>query len=297
MNTAELDEGELEYSAADRWIESRLDHATEAVHKHLGNYRLDLAAQALYEFTWHEFCDWYLELSKPVLQSDAASAAERRATRRTLIDTLEALLCLLHPIMPFITEEIWLQVAPVAGIDGETIMLRRFPETGGTGASPEAVADIEWVREFILGIRQIRGEMDVPPGKPVPVLMDGASDDDRRRAGRYAHLLARVGRIESVTTLEPGETAPPSATALLGDLTLQVPMKGLIDLDAERKRLEKQIGKLRSERAQSNAKLDNERFVNNAPAAVVQQERDRLADFDRQLDQLNERLTRLDALD
>ena len=297
MNTGNLDDGELEYSAADRWIQSRLDHTTEAVHRHFGNYRLDLAAQALYEFTWHEFCDWYLELSKPVLQSDAASAAERRATQRTLIDTLEALLCLLHPIMPFITEEIWLQVAPVAGIDGETIMLRRFPEADGTATPPEAVADIEWVREFILGIRQIRGEMDVSPGKPVPVLMDGASGDDRRRASRYAHLLARVGRIESVTALEPGDKAPASATALLGDLTLQVPMKGLIDVDAERKRLEKQIGKLRSEQTQSNAKLDNERFVNNAPAAVVQQERDRLAEFDRQLDQLGERLARLDALD
>ncbi|MEM8815266.1 MAG: valine--tRNA ligase [Pseudomonadota bacterium] len=302
MNTADVEDSgaraeDADYSAADLWIKARLDSATRAVHQHFGNYRLDLAAQALYEFTWHEFCDWYLELSKPVLQSDAASDGEKRATRRTLIDTLESLLCLLHPIMPFITEEIWQQVAPVAGVDGDTIMLRSFPEPSATNGAADAVADIEWVRSFILGVRQIRGEMDVPPGKPVPVILDGAGPDDRQRAERYARLLARVGRIESVTILEQGAEAPASATALLNQLTLLVPMKGLIDVDAERQRLNKQIDKLKAERSRSETKLGNPRFVNNAPAAVVEQERERLADFDRQLEQLSEQLGRLDALD
>ncbi len=296
MNTTELDDGDLEYGAADLWIRSRLDHATREVRQHFENYRFDLASQAIYEFTWHEFCDWYLELSKPVLQSEAASDAAKRATRRTLIDTLESLLCLLHPIMPFITEEIWQQVAPVAGIDGDTIMLRQFPEPLAESVPESAVADIEWVRGFILGVRQIRGEMDISPGKPVPVLLAGAGAEDKRRARDCGLLLERVGRVESVTVLDDGEEAPASATALLDELTLLVPMKGLIDVDAERARLAKQVDKLDVELKRSKGKLGNENFVNNAPPAVVTQERERLADFERQLEQLAEQRARLDAL-
>jgi valyl-tRNA synthetase len=296
MNTETLDDGPMEASAADNWIRSRLDHATREIHQHFASYRLDLAGQALYEFTWHEFCDWYLELSKPVLQSDESSDAAKRATRRTLIDTLEALLCLLHPIMPFITEEIWQQVAPIAGIEGDTIMKRPFPTPAAADTDGDAVDDIEWVRRFILGVRQIRGEMDISPGKALPVLLQSANEADRRRAKDHLALLQRVGRIESIAILETANDAPPAATALLDSLKLLVPLRGLIDVDAERARLDKQVQKLEAEHRKSSGKLGNQKFVNNAPAEVVSQERDRLADFERQLGQLAEQRERLDLI-
>ncbi len=294
MNVESLDEGDVEYSAADRWIKTRLSQAVGKVHEHFNGYRLDLASQAMYEFTWHEFCDWYLELSKPVLQSDSASEALKRGTRKTLIETLETLLRLIHPIMPFVTEEIWRQVAPIAGVDGETIMLQPFPNADAE-VDEVAAADIDWVRKFILGIRQIRGEMDISPGKPLPVLLKGATKEDRRKAREHLPLLQRVGRVETVEILDD-EEAPTSATALLDDLRLLVPMKGLIDVDAERARLSKQLDKVRGELAKATAKLSNEKFVNNAPPAVVSQERDRASDFQRQIDQLTEQVKKLAEL-
>jgi len=296
MNTEALDDGDVEFSAADRWIRAKLDQTTRAMQRHFSSYRLDLAAQAIYEFTWHEYCDWYLELSKPVLQSDEASAALQRGTRRTLIETLEAILRLLHPLMPFITEEIWEQVAERAGIAGDSIMLRAYPEPDDSAADDEAIADIEWVKQFILGIRQIRGEMDISPGKPLPVLLQQAGADDCERASRLAMLLQRVGRAESIDVLDDSSEPPPAAMALLGDMRLLVPMKGLIDVDAERARLDKQMEKTRAELAKANGKLSNENFVNNAPEAVVIQERQRVAEFEKTITQLTEQLQKLDAL-
>ena len=297
MNTENLDDGDVELSAADRWICTRFNETVVSVHQHFASYRLDLVSQALYEFTWHEFCDWYLELSKPVLQSDETSAAQKRGTRRTLITTLEALLRLMHPLMPFITEEIWLQVAPRAGVAGPTIMQQPFPEADSDAQDTGAVADVEWVKDFIMGIRQIRGEMDISPGKVLPVILQHASDEDQRRASDHAALLARVGRVASISILGDGEQAPASATALHGDMQLLVPMKGLIDVEAERARLDKQRGKVEADLAKTQAKLANDKFVNNAPAAVVDQERERATDFAKQLAQLAEQLVKLDDLD
>jgi valyl-tRNA synthetase len=296
MNTESLDDGDIELSAADRWIAARLDETVTAVHDHFKSYRLDLAAQTMYEFTWHEFCDWYLELSKPVLQTEKASAASQRGTRKTLIDVLEAILRLIHPFMPFITEEIWQQVVERAGIEGETIMLRPYPDASDSVPDTEAVNDIEWVKQFILGIRQIRGEMDISPGRKLPVLLQGASDTDQQRATIHAKLIQVVGRVESVTVLADGQPPPAAATALLGDLRLLVPMKGLIDVDAERTRLEKRMHKVRDDLARTNGKLGNEKFVNNAPAHVVTQERERAADFERTITQLAEQLEKLREL-
>ncbi|NND46707.1 MAG: valine--tRNA ligase [Woeseiaceae bacterium] len=295
MNTESLDQGEIEQSAADRWILARLDVAIGDVHQQFASYRLDLAAKAMYEFTWYDFCDWYLELSKPVLQSEQASAALKRGTRQTLINVLETLLRLLHPLMPFITEEIWQQVAPRAGIDGDSIMLQSYPQADGK-VDPAAVDDIEWVKRFILGIRQIRGEMDISPGKALPVILQHASTSDQRRIDEHALLLQRVGRVESVVMLDEHEQPPAAATALLDDLRLLVPMKGLIDVTAERARLDKQMGKVRADLAKSEGKLGNEKFVNNAPAAVVTQEQERVADFKKTLSQLAEQLEKLDEL-
>ena len=296
MNTEDMSSGASEFSTADRWIRARLDHTVTAVHQHFADYRLDLAAQAIYEFTWHEFCDWYLELSKPVLQSDDASAESKRGTQATLIEVLEALLRVMHPLMPFITEEIWQQVAPRAGLDTDTIMLRPFPEPNADAQDDAAVADIEWVRHFILGIRQIRGEMDISPGKPLPVLLQDASEVDQSRATTYAHLLARVGRVESVTVLGAGEQPPASATALLGDMRLLVPMKGVIDVDAERARLLKQQEKLQIELTRGLGKLKNASFVNNAPADVVTKERQRAAEVEKTIEQLAEQIAKLEEL-
>ena len=299
MNTESLDTGnagEPKFSSADRWIRSRFNSTTADMHQHLKVYRLDLALQSAYEFTWHEFCDWYLELSKPVLQSDEASDAEKRGTRQTLIEVLEATLRLLHPLMPFVTEEIWQTVAPRANVEADTIMLRPYPEVTDDDHDAEADADIEWVKQFILGIRQIRGEMDISPGKPLPVILQGASESDRQRANTQALLLKRVGRVESITELGDNAEPPAAATALLGDMRMLVPMKGLIDVDAERARLNKQLDKVKTDLSKSNGKLANEKFVNNAPAEVVTQEQERVADFERAIAQLSEQLMKLDEL-
>ena len=296
MNTETLDSGDTELSAADRWIRTRFDDTVRSVNQHFESYRLDLAAQAIYEFTWHEYCDWYIELSKAVLQSESASDAQKRGARQTLVGILEALLRLTHPIMPFITEEIWQQVAPRAGRDGDTIMLEPYPLADDAVRDDDAVADIRWVCDFVLGIRQIRGEMDISPGKALPVILDNASERDRDLADRHRVLLQRVGRVESVDVLASGSEPPASATALLGETRLLVPMKGLIDVDAERARLEKQVTRVRADLAKAEAKLGNEKFVNNAPPAVVTQERDRKADFEQQLEALSEQLGKLDKL-
>ncbi len=296
MNTEQIDDGDIELSAADHWIHARLDHVVTAVHEHLGAYRLDLAAQAMYEFTWHEFCDWYLELSKPVLQSDDASAALQRGTRQTLINVLESLLRLLHPFMPFITEEIWQQVAPRAGIDADTIMLRPYPVAGDGAGQDAAVADIEWVRKFILGVRQIRGEMDISPGKLLPVILQNSDAADAARADTYLNLLQRLGRVESVAILKDDQEPPTAATALLGDMRLLVPMKGLIDVDAERSRLEKRIQRVKTDLERTRGKLDNENFVNNAPSEVVAKEQQRAVEFANTITQLAEQLEKLAEL-
>ncbi|MEX2496752.1 MAG: class I tRNA ligase family protein, partial [Woeseia sp.] len=296
MSTEEVSPGEASLSPADRWIRSRLQRTTNAVHEHFAGYRLDLAAQALYDFTWHEFCDWYLELSKPVLQSGESDASSVRGAQKTLVEVLETLLRLLHPLMPFITEEIWLEVAERAGKSGETVMLQPYPPGGSQWQDVDAEGEMDWVRQFILGVRQIRGEMNISPGKPLPVLLQQASEQDRTLAERHRHLLSRVGRIESIRVLDAEEAIPPSATALLGNMRLLVPMKGAIDVDAERLRLMKQQEKLSADLRRSRQKLDNSNFVNNAPADVVSKESDRAAELRRQIGQLEEQLAKLDAL-
>ncbi len=296
QNTEELSDGDAEFSAADRWIQSRFDRTVEAVHSGFANYRLDLASQAMYEFTWHEFCDWYLELSKPILQSDTSTDAQKRGTRRVLIETLESLLRLIHPLMPFITEEIWQEVGPRAGLEGETIMLQPYPAVAESSRDVEAEAEMDWVKKFILGVRQIRGEMDIKPGIELPVLLQGANDIDRARAERHAALLSRVGRVESVQVLEANDSAPDAATALLDDMRLLVPMAGLIDVDAERQRLTKLQDKVAADLKKAEGKLSNPNFVNNAPEAVVTQERERVTEFKKQLAQIREQLKKLDTI-
>jgi valyl-tRNA synthetase len=292
----DLGPGEERPSLADRWVRSRLEAALEATRAGFAAYRFDLASQALYEFTWYEFCDWYLELSKAVLQSDGATAAERRATRRTLVAVLEALLRALHPLMPFITEEIWQRVGPLAGRSGPSIMLEPWPVADAAARDPAIEAEMRWIMEFVLAVRRIRGEMDIAPSRRFDVLLAQASASDLGRLARGRHWLERLANLGALRALGSGETEPESAVALLGEMRILVPMAGLIDVAAEAARLEKRITRLRQDLAKTEAKLGNPSFVANAPATVVAQERARVAEFGGELAGLEAQLARVRRL-
>jgi len=281
-------------SLPDRWILSRLSRTLETVEQQLASYRFDLAARALYEFTWNEYCDWYLELTKPLLQNQGADPAEQAGTRRTLITVLEALLRALHPLMPFITEEVWQKVAPLAGACGDSIMLQRWPEPSLFALDSAAEQELGWLQAFTLGIRQIRGEMDIAPGKRFGVLLQDASEEDRMLLDRHRLYLMELARLDDIRLLAPGSTAPASATALLGGTRLLVPLAGLIDIDAELGRLQKNRHKLAADLERVGSKLATDSFVNNAPAAVVAREREREEALRRDLARLDEQLRSLE---
>jgi valyl-tRNA synthetase len=288
--------GEIELSAADRWIRSRLQTTIAAVDEAIRGYRFDHAAQAIYELTWNTFCDWYLELSKPVLTGAAASDAAKRGTRLTLVRTLETLLRLAHPVIPFITEEIWHKVAPLAGIEGDTIMLQPYPAADVSLADPEAEAEMNWVMQIILGVRRIKGEMNIPPGKPLPVLLEHASEQDLAWLAASRPYLDFLARTESVTVLAEGEPVPESAIALVGDMKVLIPMAGLIDKEAELARLAKEMGRLEADLQRTEKKLGNPSFVEKAPPAVVQKERDKIAELQAALAKLAGQEAKIRAL-
>jgi valyl-tRNA synthetase len=300
MNTEEQDcgqaGGECELSAADRWILSRLENAIAQVHEGFANYRLDNAAQAIYEFTWNEYCDWYLELSKPVLNNIESTDAAKRGTRRTLVQVLETLLRLAHPLMPFITEEIWQRVAPLAGVSGDTVMLQTYPQSDASRSDAQAAADMDWVMQFILGVRKIRSGYDIKPGQPLPVLLEDASQQDRDRLSTNEHYIKFLARTEIITVLEPGTTPPESATALVGTMKILIPMAGLIDKDAELARLDKEIAKREQEVQRIEAKLGNSAFVDKAPTEVVEKERAKVEDVKAALGSLREQRGKIAAL-
>ncbi|MEJ2629769.1 MAG: valine--tRNA ligase [Acidihalobacter sp.] len=301
MNTEGEDTGRDEQapvnlSLADRWVISRLQRVEAEVAGHFQGYRFDLLARALYDFTWHTYCDWYLELAKTVLTDDSASDESKRGTRRTLVRVLETLLRLLHPVMPYITEEIWQSVAPLAAREGETILLQPYPEADQTRIDAEAEQEMEWAQSFILGVRRIRAEMDIAPGKPLPVLLDGYSEEDRRRCDANRRFLDGLARLENIDYLMDGQTAPEAATALVGEMRVLIPLAGLIDKEAELERLGREISKLETNLDRCRAKLANANFVERAPAEVVEQERGRVTDMEGSLARLHEQRTRISAL-
>jgi len=288
--------GEVALGVADRWIVSRLHDTIGTVRTAIEEYRFDHAWQAVYDFTWHEYCDWYLELAKPMLQDEAADAAVLRGAHRTLVEVLATLLRVAHPMIPFVTEAIWQRVAPLAGREGETIMLEPYPEADPARADPESTAEIEWVKGFVRGVRQIRGEANIPPSRQVPVLVQHGTDGDRRRLEAHRPYLERLARIDSVTWLEPGAETPASATSLLGEMKLLVPLAGLIDVASESARLAKDLDHRRRELERSERKLANSRFVERAPAEVVARERARVAELKAAVAKLEEQHQRLQGL-
>ena len=283
----------VELSLADRWIISKLQETTAEVTRAVANYRFDMASQALYEFIWNEYCDWYLELSKSVLWDDDASHEAKRGTRQTLIRVLEIWLRMLHPMMPFITEEIWQSVGPLAGKLGPTIMLQPYPEPNEHDIDLRANEDIEWLKVVIEGVRNIRGEMNIPPGKELSVLLRKGDENDRLRLSKNSQYLRKLAKISHIDWLAADDAVPLAATALAGELEILVPMAGLIDKDAEINRLNREIGKLESDQTRLQGKLNNAAFVDKAPAAVVAKEKGKMHTQRQALETLREQLQRI----
>ncbi len=288
---------DYELSVADRWIISKLQLAEKQVADALDTYRLDLATQAIYEFVWNEYCDWYLELSKPILfDKSEGSEAYKKGTRRTLIRVLETILRLSHPLMPFITEEIWQKIKPLAGVAGETIMHVRYPIADDSKIDQQALKDVEWLQAVILGVRNIRGEMNISPAKDLNVLFKNGSADDQQRLQANQQFLKKLASLESVTWLNAGDAEPMSATALVGQMEILVPMAGIIDKDAEIARLTKESNKLQQDIERTEAKLGNAAFVEKAPAEVVENERKRVNENKIAVEKLREQIQKISAL-
>lgn len=286
----------VELSSVDRWIISQLQRTEAEVTRQLDAFRFDLATQALYEFVWDEYCAWYLELVKPVLWDENASLERQRGTRRTLARVLEVVLRLAHPFMPFITEEIWQRLKAPAGVQGETLMLQPWPVANEARIDAAAEGDIEWVKALMLGVRQIRGEMKISMAKRIDIIVANASAEDQRRLADFEPLLNMLAKLESVRVLAAGEEAPMSATTLVGEMEVLVPMAGLIDKDAELARLDKEIGRLEGEVKRVGGKLGNEGFVAKAPAEVLEKERAKLAEAEQALAKLVDQRQRIATL-
>ncbi|WP_281561407.1 valine--tRNA ligase [Thalassomonas sp. RHCl1] len=304
MNTEEQDcgrtGGDMELSLADRWITGQFQQTIKTVHEAFENFRFDQASQALYEFTWNQFCDWYLELTKPVLFN--GSEAQQRGTRHTLVNILEQLLRLMHPIMPYITETIWQRVMPLtdfaekAAKGTDSIMIQSFPQFDAALCDQTAIDDLEWVKQFIVAIRNIRGEMDISPSKPLPVFLKNVDADDQRRLDENKPFLSALAKLDSIEVLASDDNGPASATAVIGAMTVMIPMAGNIDKDAELARLSKAIEKLTKDVERVRGKLSNENFVSKAPEAVINKEKEKLADAESTLAKMLEQKEQIAAM-
>ncbi len=288
--------GAIELNAADRWIVSRLNEVTAEVQAGFRDYRFDLAAQAAYSFVWREYCDWYLELSKVVLTDANATAEQKRGTRHTLVNVLETLLRLLHPLMPFITEEIWQRVEPLAGKSGKTIMREPYPQADAARVDAAASGEIAWVMVVISAIRTTRTERDIAPSKLLPVLLADGGEQEHAWMQRNGHYLKQMARTESLRWLTKGEATPESAMQLVGNMKVLIPLGAFINKQEELTRIRKEIEKFEKELAKAKAKLANQDFVARAPAQVVEQEKGRVAEFEAALAKLSAQCSQVEAL-
>ncbi|WP_427833847.1 valine--tRNA ligase [Actinobacillus pleuropneumoniae] len=280
----DLSAGEVEYSLADRWIESKFNRTVGEFREALSQYRFDLAANAIYDFTWNEFCDWYLELTKPVFAN--GTEAQKRGASQTLVRVLEKLLRLAHPIMPFITEEIWQKVKGFAGIDADTIMLQPFPKVVKSELDESAEMQIGWIKELIIAVRNIRAESNIAPSKGLEFLVRNVSDEQRKILAENDRLLKAMAKLDSVQVLSADENAPLSVAKLVGNVEVLIPMAGFINKEAELARLTKEIEKMRGEITRIENKLGNEAFVAKAPEAVIAKEREKMQEYQNGLEKL-----------
>lgn len=286
----------VELTLADRWIVSRLQQVITQLEKNMTEFRLDHAAQNLYDFIWNEYCAWYLELSKPVLWDDNAPAERKRGTRRTLVQMLETIMRLAHPFMPYITEEIWQNLKVSADVEGGSLMIMSYPSSDASLIDAAADRDIEWLKSFISGIRNIRTELNIGPNKPLQVQLRNYSADDETRLTANSTFLKSLAKLESIEVLAADAQAPLATTQLVGAMEVLVPIAGLIDKDKEIARLNKEITRLDKEVARFEGKLSNETFISKAPAELVEKERVKLAEAQTAQAKLNEQLTAIQAL-
>ncbi|WP_180183126.1 valine--tRNA ligase [Acinetobacter sp. YH01020] len=280
----------------EQWIVSRLQKAEQAVQTAFATYRLDLAAQAIYEFIWNEYCDWYVELTKPVLNDENVSVERKAEVRRVLLAVMEASLRLAHPLMPYLTEEIWQTLAPKLNISGETIMLAQYPVADEAKINEQAEADMQWLQGLIGAVRNIRGEMGLGNARLLPVLLQNTTDAEKAQIARIEPLFKALAKVESITFLADGEQPPLSSSSVVGHVSVFVPMKGLIDPKAELGRLQKDLDKVQKQHDQIATKLGNEGFVAKAPAAVVEGEKVKLAEFADQLAKIKANMEQIAAL-
>ena len=301
MNTEthDVNNSDRTYSLADRWIKSQLQLTITAFEKHLKEYRFDLCAQVLYDFTWNEYCGWYLELSKPVLYDDAANESDKAGTRQTLIDVLDSILRLLHPFMPYITEEIWQSIKPLsqnAINEAGSLIIQPYPEYDEALIDQSSLEDISWVKDVIIGIRTIRAEMGISPAKPIPVFLSNGDAKDFEKMQSQKQFLMTLAKLESLSWLDDSEKAPISATALAGKMEVLIPMKGLIDKHAELARLDKEIEKLAKDQMRISGKLSNSGFTAKAPEAVIEKERVKLAELESTLSVLQSKRSDIESI-
>jgi len=280
-------------SIADRWIASRFEQTAKTIEESMANYRFDLASQSLHEFMWNEYCDWYVELSKPVLWDEENNPEAAKATRWMLLNIMEKSLRLLHPFMPYITEEIWQRIAPQLNIQGESIMLQAYPQPDDSNVDESAEQSIEWIKGIIVAIRNIRGEMDISPAKAIPVFLTKGDESDQARLNEYRLYLEKLAKLQSIQWLSADAELPAAATQLHGDIEILVPLAGLIDVEAERSRLEKEIAKREAGLKAVSGKLNNKKFTDNAPEAVVAKERGKQEQMSTELTALKEKLEQL----
>ena len=279
-------------SNQDKWILSRLQHTKIEVEKHLADYRLDLMSQTLYEFVWHDYCDWYLELSKPLLENNKT----KQGCEATLLKVLSETLVLLHPIIPFITEEIFEQSQKLHSNSDEKLISQAFPEPEEALFNNEAESEVEWLKEFILGIRKIRGEMNISPGKPLQCFIKSFNSKDKDYIENNKSIIFTLAKLDSIELIEADKEEPESAIALVGEMKILIPLAGLIDKDAEKDRLNKEIDKLIKLKAQFSGKLNNKKFISGAPEAVVKKEQDKLSTVEKTLQDMESQLEKISLL-
>jgi valyl-tRNA synthetase len=281
----------VQLGLAENWIRSRLRQRLMQLREGFDTYRLDLAAQAIYEFIWDEYCDWYIEFAKIALNDETTGEAEKLAVRRTLVEVLETSLRALHPLMPYITDEIWLKVAPLLGKGGRTIMLQPFPNTSNLSHDPQAELAFDWIRSLILGVRRIRAENNIEPNRRIVIQVQGGSAQERVWLESYELYIRQLARAASIERVLSGDGE--AASALAGETTVLVPLSDLIDPAVETQRLVRELDKMRGELERGEGKLNNPSFVEKAPSAIVEKERTRVRELGDKISRVDNQLQKL----